>query len=593
MQYQKVQSVSKKINARGPQLDKVILETMAMASAIVGSTLGPGGRQVLIERQEFGLPPMITKDGVTVYRSLGYTDPTAQAIMEAARDASVRTASEAGDGTTTATVLSESLVRGLKEFTATNARHSPQRLIRTFEKAFSTVIEPTIRLHSTKADMSTAEGQRFLTEVAKVSANGDMDLAKAVMKCFELVGDDGNVTIAETSGASAYEVEQIKGYPILMGFEESGAKFYPKFVNDQANQRVFLDAPTFVLYYGRIQDPQSLFGVLNKIGYEFEAGHIGPNVVLVATGFSESVLGYLGMMFQASSALNVMPLLAPQTPFPNGQLEFLHDLAAVTGATVLEQGGGIGFEDATMEHFGRMKSFEATRFRSTVMGDSDPDSVFVRVDELKTQLSRAESALEVTFLQERIGKLTGGIAQLKVIGATNGELKEKRDRAEDAVCAVRGAIKHGVLPGGCWTLLMLSKMLSADSNKSLHVLAQALRAPFIRLLENAGVTRPDEQARIEEGILFGFGFGTNGQANPAGAVVYDLLSEQHVNAFAGGILDSTPAVLEAIRNSISIAALLGTLGGTVVFNRDVTLERQEARDASSFERNLNEANERA
>jgi hypothetical protein len=138
------------------------------------------------------------------------------------------------------------------------------------------------------------------------------------MKCFDLVGDDGNVTIAELNGASRYEVERIEGFPIAMGYEESAAKFYPKFINDPGNQRVLLEKPLFVVYHGRIQDPQSLFNLLSKLGYEFESEKIGPNVVLVATGFSENVLGYLAMMFAADNALNVFPLLAPQSRSPTG-----------------------------------------------------------------------------------------------------------------------------------------------------------------------------------------------------------------------------------------------------------------------------------
>lgn len=590
MQYQKVQSVAKKVQTRGAALDKTILETMQTISSIVGSTLGPGGRPVIIERQEHNLPPMVTKDGVTVYRALGFDDPASQVVMEASRDASVRTASEAGDGTTTATILSEAIVRRVKLYTEKNPRVSPQRVMRSLERAFRDVIEPTIKKLAVKADISTDAGKALLSNVAKISANGDTDLAKAVMDCFELVGDDGNVTISELNGSSRYEVERIDGFPIAMGYEESAAKFYPKFINDPGNQRVLLERPLFVIYHGRIQDPQSLFTLLSKLGYEFESEKIGPNVVICATGFSESVLGYLGMMFQATGALNVFPLLAPQTPFANGQLDFLMDLCAVTGAELLDP-VNIPFEDATVDLFGQAETFEAMRFRSNVVGKPDQDRLLKRVDDLKTNLSRAESQLDTIYLQERIGKLTGGIAKLKVIGASNGELKEKRDRAEDAVCAVRGAIKHGVLPGGCWTLLRLMNILKEEKDSAItDVLVPALFEPFRRLLENVGLTaeNADEHRYILEGM------GASLQGLSEGMVVYDALEGRLVDAFEGGILDSTPAVLEAIRNSLSIAALLGTLGGTVVFKRNASVEQQEARDMANFMRdsNTNEADER-
>jgi chaperonin GroEL len=605
MQYQKVKSVAKKVQTRGAALDRTILETMQTISSIVGSTLGPGGRPVIIERQEDNMPPMVTKDGVTVYRALGFDDPAEQVIMEASRDASVRTASEAGDGTTTATILSEAIVRLTKAYAEKYPRVSPQRVVRRLERAFREVIEPTVKKLAVKADLTSPLGRELLRNVAKVSGNGDVELADAVMKCFDLVGDDGNVTISELNGASRYEVERIEGFPIAMGYEESAAKFYPKFINDPGNQRALLERPLFVIYHGRIQDPQSLFHLLSKLGYEFESEKIGPNVVLCATGFSEAVLGYLAMMFAADNSLNVFPLLAPQSPFPQGQLDFLMDLAAVTGSTTLDP-LNLPFEEAQIEHFGKAEVFESYRFRSNVVGKANDDIVLLRVDELQTQLSRSESQLETITLQERIGKLTGGIARLKVIGASNGELKEKRDRAEDAVCAVRGAIKHGVLPGGGWTLLRLMAELKLQGDQAIsEVLIPALFEPVARLLENVGLTNQvdDEFRAVMDPILKNLFVPYETFTDPEtkathrlqGPIVYDALESKHVDPYGDGILDSTPAVLEAIRNSLSIASLLGTLGGTVVFKRDAAVERQEARDRANFVRDssTNEANERA
>jgi chaperonin GroEL len=611
MQYQKAKSVSKQVQARGPALDRTILETMKTISNIVGATLGPGGRQVLIERQEEGLPPMVTKDGVTVFRSLGFTDDAAHCIMEAARDASVRTASEAGDGTTTATILSEAIVRLAKEYSDKNPKVSPQRIVRRLERAFREVIEPTVKKLSVKADMTTESGQGLLRKVATISANGDTELANAVIECFRLVGDDGNVTIAESTGPSKYEVERIDGFPIAQGYEVSAAKFYPKFINDPANQRVLLERPAFLIYHGRINDPQSLFGALNKIGSSFEAGEIGPNVVLAATGFSEAVLGWLGKMFEAPNALNVFPLLAPQSPFANGQLDFLLDLAAVTGTVVYDPLNS-PLDTVEIATLGKGVMFESYRFRSNVIGTANEDELLLRIDHLKTQLDRAESQLDTIVLQERIAKLTGGIARLKVIGASNGELKEKRDRAEDAVCAVRGAIRSGCLPGGCWTLLRLAHDLRVPFDPVIdQVLIPALYEPFNRLLENVGIPTDDEEFKNILDVIYKtlvppsltFPDGTASDlvfslpttfSLPPSPMVYDALNGSLVDAFEAGILDSTPAVLEAIRNSLSIASLLGTLGGTVVFKRDLEVERREARDMHNFVRDANrsEADER-
>lgn len=612
--YQKVKNASKRVIPKGQKLDEVVLSTMKTISSVVGATLGPGGSPVLIERYEHGLPPTCTKDGVTVFRSLGFEDATAQCVMEAARDASVRTASEAGDGTTTATVLAEAIVRLSSAFTRANPRVSPQRIVRQLESAFTAVVEPTIRKLSTKASWDTEEGRKMLKAVATVSANGDTALAEKVLECFDLVGDDGNVTISEINGPSAYEVERIEGFPIGVGYEESCAKFYAKFINDPANQRTVMDQPVFLVYHGRITEIQSLVFLMEQIGDLWQRGGFRHNVVIVATGFSESVLGQLAVNFAAASTINVFPLLAPQSPIANGQLKFLEDVAAITGARVLDPMNH-PLDKATVDDLGfgdGLRAFEAYRFRSTIVGHTNEDEVLLKADEIKVQIANAESELERTLLQERLGKLTGGIARLKVIGASNGELKEKRDRAEDAVCAVRGAIKHGVLPGGGWTLLRLCDELAQLENQIIdEVLIPALEEPVLRLLLNCGFSDEAEVEEVMEPIVANINLGRFnkalmkhiGETDPpevlydtSKAVVYDAFEGKHVRAFEGGILDSTPAVLEAIRNSISIASLLGTLGGTVVFGRDAELERREAMETNAFNRTAesdNPANERA
>lgn len=603
MQYQKTKSVAKSVTTHEDGLDAKVLSTMKRISAIVGATLGPSGRPVLIERQEFDLPAMVTKDGVTVFRSLGFQDPVAHLIMETARDASLRTASEAGDGTTTATILTESIVRRTHEFCKKNPKVSPQRVVRRLETIFRDVIEPSIHKLAMKADLSTESGKKLLHSVAKISANGDSDLADAVMECYELVGDEGNVTLTEISGPSHYEVERLEGYPVYMGYEDSCAKFKDKFINDPGLQRCMLENPLFAVYHGRITDIQTIQMLMESVADAWqnpetansESRH---NVVLVATGFSESVLANLGVNFQAMTSINVFPLLAPMSPVVNGQLGFLEDLCAVTGSRLLDP-LNCPFDQATVEDLGRQaKTFESSRFRSTVSWDLTPENemaIQLQVDKLTANITQAPSLLDKSFLEERIGKLTGGIAKLKVIGASNGELREKRDRAEDAVCAVRGAIKHGCLPGGGWTLLKLVSELDTKDADSIvkEVLIPALQEPFERLLTNCGMTTEEISVikeRVTDAIVKGFA-----KSDVKKALVYDAMDHKFVEPIAGEVLDSTPAVLEAIRTSISNAANLGTLGGIVAFGRDLEMERSEARDTNAFIRdsNVNPADERA
>lgn len=577
MDYKKVKSTGKRIEVKGPRLKKVILETMKTISDIVGSTLGPGGQVVLIERYENGVPPVITKDGVTVFQSLGFEDAAAHTIMETARDAARRTATEAGDGTTTATILSEAIVRHLYAYCEANRQVSPQKIVRHLEKTFRDHIAPLINQLSRKADPDTKEGQALLKAVATISANGDTDLAAAVLECFRITGDEGNVTISENSGPSRYEVERVEGFPVHIGYDDCCMRYSPVFINDGATQRCVLDRPVFVLYHGHLSNIQTVQMLLEKIGFHWgQKTYPHGNVVLVATGFSDSVLADLATNFPPSNTINVFPLMIPPNPFSNGQLDFLRDLQAITGAKILDAITNPP-ERAELEDLGPgVARFEASRFRSSIIGHADPALLGMRVEELEQQLLAPESELDAMSIRKRKANLANGIANLKVFGVSNGELKEKRDRADDAVCAVRGAIKSGCLPGGAWTLLkVLHELPHDDINR--EVMAKALIEPFKRLVLNCGIYDVKEVQDILAGIMAPI-------ASDEAPVVYDFLEWKHVDPYVAGVLDSTPAVLEAIRNSISIASQHGTLGGLVVIPRDSELERAEARSTASFMR---------
>jgi chaperonin GroEL len=609
METKKVKSTGKEMMVKGPALASKVLDTMKTVSALVGATLGPGGHSVLLERQEHNIPNFVTKDGVTVFKSIGFQDPVAHAIMESARDASIRTANEAGDGTTTATILAYSIVEEIAAYTKAHPEVSPQKVIRELQTYFRDTIEPQIRKESIPCDSSTEEGRKMLHDVAKLSANGDDQLADAVMEALALVGDRGNVTITEISGPSAYEVERIEGYPINSGYEDSCGRFYNKFINDPGAQRVYMEKPVFVLVHGRIIDIQQIIFIMERIGMAWQTDGYNHNVVLVATGFSESVLGQLAANWMSAETLNVYPIIAPMNAIPNSQYDFLLDLSAVTGAKIYDALNNPlprTHEELLLADLGHgVDAFEATKFRSTVLGQCDEVLILERVDILEKQLAQsAGSILEASYLQERIGRISGGIAKLKVIGSSNGELRERRDRAEDAIMAVRKAIESGCLPGGGWMLVRLAKQINErfstyagfpkawyefwKKNKSTYrgdvlseVLAPALLEPFFVLYRNLGWDDDEIADDLLKGMLTG-----NDER-----IVYDALNNEWGHADTLGILDSTPAVLEAIRNSLSIATLLGTLGGAIVFPRDETFERAEARENNAFLRDIKSGSE--
>jgi len=462
MAHRKAKDAPKVFETDRKKIRQMVLHTMKRISDAVGSTLGPGGLNGLIESDFPGIPNKNTKDGVTVFESLGAIDAYEHLIIEQARDAAKRTGAEAGDGTTTATILSYAIIQNLFEFCAKNPKYSPQKAARRISKVANSVLIPYIKERSIKI---TEDNQSLLKSVATISANGDHDMAKAVIQAFEEIGygDASHVTIREVSGEPGYKVERIDGFPIAMGYEDSIGKMHTAFINDQANQRVYLEKPLFLLYDGQMTDIMAIIPLLDDMTRKYvdEGKSEFKNLVIVAHNFSESVITQLAFAFSNPTQMNIVPLITPMAQFANSQLHFLQDLAAFTGAKMF------GLKDqlatVTQDDLGRgMEYIEIYRFRSTVVGDPDPTNVEVRAEDLKVMLQNSESKAEKVWLQERIGKITNGIAKLTIYGGSNGELKEAHDRCEDAVCAVRAAIGHGALPGGTRIAIDLALKLGEE-----------------------------------------------------------------------------------------------------------------------------------
>jgi chaperonin GroEL len=590
MSYRKAKSAPKIFLTDKKKMKSLVLDTMSDVVEAVGRTLGPGGRNILIESDFPGIPNKNTKDGVTVFKSLGAIDPYRHLIIEQARDAAQRTASEAGDGTTTATVLSHAIIAHMYEFCEKNPKYSPQKAARRITEITNDLLVPYVHARSLRI---TQENEHMLKMVAKISANGDEDMADAVIKAFEEVGygDASHVTIRELSGKKDYKVERIDGLPIPMGYEDSVGKFHTAFVNDQANQRCYMEKPLFLLFDGNINDIVSIVPLLNELGNKYvnEGNSDYKNLVIFAHGFSENVLTQLAFNFQDPNTINVLPVLTPMAQFVNSQLHFLHDLAAFTGAHVF--GLGKQLNRVSIDSLGKnMESFECYRFRSTVVGDPDPTNVEVRASDLTTLMKSAESEAERISLQERIGKITNGIAKLTIYGGSQADLKEAHDRCEDAVCAVRSAIGYGALPGGCRIAIDLALKITEEleeGDPAREVLRPALMSLPQRLLDNAGYNEDDIQHVISTLIA---------DEN----LVYDIENQKYGKAEELGLFDATKAVSESLSNAVSLATVLGTMGGLVVHPRDEVFERSEAKADSEFIRAsenphayVNEANNRS
>jgi len=568
MAHRVAKSNAKMFMTKGPRLQQLVINVMQRISDAVSSSLGPGGRPSLIEQDHPGLPPIITKDGVTIYRSLGAQDSYEHLIIETAMSSSLRTANEAGDGTTSTCLLSYELIKNIFEYCQNNPKESPQKIVRRIKKVMNETLLPYIAERSVKV---TEESKQLLLNVATISANGELPLAEAVMKCFEEVGygEASHVTLRELPGPSKYIVERIEGYPIPIGLEESTGKYFSSWINDQGNQRCYLENPKFILFDGTLHDLVSLAPLLNAIETKAQqdpnAAKDLKNIVLVANGFSETVVSTFSYNFEQTGTLRVALLKAPMAQFMNAQTHWLADLAAFTGAKVFGLRNQI--TEATVEDLGsNMESFEATRFRSTLSGSPDALNIEYRAEELRKQLKRAESKAESSWLEERIAKITSGIAKLTVVGSSPSDIRERIDRCEDAVCSVRSSITHGVLPGGGRIALDMALKISEEleqDDPAREVLMAALLSIPNKLLDNAGYNQ-EEASQVLSRLV----------ENPN--EVYDIENQKYGTAEDLGIFDATKAVSEAIRNSVEIAGVLGTLGGIVCHPRDGQFEREQA-----------------
>lgn len=575
MSYRKAKTAPKVYLSDKNKIQAIVLETMNDISTLVGSTLGPGGKVCLLESDHQDISDRISKDGISVFLSMANQNPYKHSIIEVARSCSLRTATEAGDGTTTTAVLANELIKNIFDFCDKNPKESPQKTVRRIKKVMEETLLPYIAERSIKV---TEESKSLLLNVATISANGEKALANAVLQCFEEVGygEASHVTIRELPGPSGYQVERIEGYPIPIGLEESSGKYFSSFINDQANQRCYLENPKFILFDGTLQDMATISPLLNAIEYRIQPNGPGTppdgealkefsKIVLVAHGFSETVISTLAYSFEQTGTLRMVPIRSPMAQFMNAPTHWMADLAAFTGAKVFGLKNQIS--EATVEDLGTgMENFEATRFRSTLGGSPEPMNIEFRADELKKQLKRAESKAESGWLEERIAKITSGIAKLTIVGSSPADIKERADRAEDAVCAIRSSITHGVLPGGGRIILDLALLLAEELPKedaAREVLMPSLIAVVNRLLDNAGYHQEEAQ-QVRTRLI----------ESPSD--VYDIENQVFGAAEELGIFDATKAVSEALRNSVEIAGVLGTLGGIVCHPRDSEFERKEA-----------------
>ncbi len=503
------------------------------------------------------------------------TDAVENIIIEAIKEVSLNTAKEAGDGTTTAIVIAEALVRHGQEFLKLNPKHNPQKMVSELRLAFDTVILPFLKTNA--IDVKSPEK---LKQVATISANGDTRIAEAVVEAVLAAGNDGTVLLEEAQG-SVMKVEKMDGYVVTSGLKELG-QVGPLFINERSTQSASMENGHVFLFDGALSD-------LKPLGYLQDSlestGGAGSPVLIFAHSFSDVVLERLHRTVKGG--VMVVPIKTPMSGLPNSRSMFLRDMAVYTSGKVYDittleaefmqdEGSGLGYFD----------SAKVNTYETLVIATPDSARIDARVGELKSIMGSAFSEFDKMHLRASIGKLTGGVSTIFVGGTSDLEVREKKDRVEDAVEAVRSAISEGVVPGGAVVHLKLAYLLGIHPERkdSWVVLSKALTQPFTNILQNCGED-PSEiyinelQSRIEQ------------PTSDLPSVVYDAAAHKVVNPFDAGIIEPAKVARVCIDNALSVASLLTTLGGVVVTYRDSSLEAQLEMGKEAFKSMMDVANE--
>ena len=553
MIYEKTKA--KEIVHEKDELKDAVYKTLEQMSTIVGATLGPGGRPVLIERD--GQAPLITKDGVTVAKSLGVAEARNNVIIESAKEICINTAKEAGDGTTTAIVLADAIVKAGQNFISNHAKYNPQLIMRELNNLYKDEIVPFIKDHSEKADTET-----ILRNVALISANGDEEIAELAVEAVMAAGDDGVVLFEEAQGKDSY-LDDVEGFVVTNGLTDIG-QLANIFINDEEGQQNLMDGGLILLYDGTISSLDVMGAVQDAIE---GTDYMGKPIIVMAHKFTDNVLDRFAKTVR--EGYNIVPLRTPMSGLKNSRTILLHDLAAYTGAEIMDIDKIKNFE---LEHFGDFDGARINMFESFIVAEPDQRQVDIRINELKKMLEDSPDEYSQMHLRSHISRLTGGIATLFVGGATSFEIRERKDRAEDAVEAVRSAISEGVVAGGCYMHQLIKKHVMGLKNykASYDILVKALDAPIELLLLNCGEDPVEVLKEFEK-------------QNKKRPMIFDAQAHAFIDPIAGGIIEPAKVCRVGLGNALSVASLLITLGGIVVVPRDAGLENQLAMQKSAFQ----------
>jgi chaperonin GroEL len=515
---------AKQINFNTEAREKLKEGVDALANA-VKVTLGPKGRNVVIQKS-FGAPA-ITKDGVTVAKEVELEDAVANMGAQMVKEVASKTADAAGDGTTTATVLAQAMVTaGLKNVAA---GANPMDLKRGIEKAVKVIVE---NLKSQTENI----GEEFskIQQVAAISANNDETIGSLIADAMKRVSKDGVITVEEAKGTDTY-MEEVIGMQFDRGY------LSPYFITDAEKMVADYENPFLLITDKKISNMQDLVPVLEK------SLQTGRPLLIIAEDVDSQALGVL-VVNRLRAGLKVVAVKAPG--FGDRRKAMLEDIAILTGATVISEEQGYKLENAGLEHLGSCERITVDKDNTTVVGGKGKaEDIKARIGQIKQQIDATTSDYDKEKLQERLAKLAGGVAVLYIGAATEVEMKEKKDRVDDALHATRAAIEEGIVPGGGVALVRaissLDKLkgVNEDENYGIAIVRKSLEAPIRIIAENAGV----DGSLVFHKVLDGKGdFGYNARTD-----VYEDLKK-------AGIIDPTKVTRVALENAASIAGLVLT-----------------------------------
>lgn len=495
-------------------------------------TLGPKGRNVVIDKK-FG-PPTVTKDGVSVAKEIELQDSMENLGAAMVREVASKTSDSAGDGTTTATVLAQAIVReGLKNVTA---GANPMDLKRGIDAAVKEV-------YSGLAELSrTVTGKKEIAQVGTISANNDATIGTLIADAMDKVGKDGVITVEEAKGTDT-SVEVVEGMQFDRGY------LSPYFVTDPDTMECVLENPYILIHDKKVGAIKDLLPILEK------TAQAGRALLIIAEDIEGEALATL-VVNRLRGTLKVAAVKAPG--FGDRRKAMLEDVAIVTGGMVISEEKGFKLDAATITQLGTAKRVTIDKDNTTIVeGAGSSEEIKKRVNEIKAQIEKTTSDYDREKLQERLAKLSGGVAVLKIGAATEVEMKEKKARVDDALAATRAAVEEGIVPGGGVAYLRTIdrldnvKVENDDQRTGVNIIRKAIEEPIRQILVNAGIEPSVVVNKIKEG---------------KGAFGFNAYSEQYEDLFEAGVIDPTKVSRVALENAASVASLLITTEATIVEN---------------------------